>query len=170
MVSEDHDTLFEHCARALDASLLVGEHGLPVIGTGDWNDGMNRVGELGKGESIWLGWFLIATISAFSELALARGETARASAWQQHAESLRDSLEHQAWDGGWYRRAYFDDGSPLGSNSNTECRMDSIAQSWAVISGAANPSRAASSMTAAKKNLVRRDVNLVFWTRGTLSA
>ncbi len=161
MVSEDHDTLFEHCGRALDASLTVGEHGLPLIGTGDWNDGMNRVGELGKGESIWLGWFLIATIAAFSELAIARGEAARASAWQQHAESVRESLERNAWDGGWYRRAYFDDGSPLGSNANTECRIDSIAQSWAVISGAANPTRATTSMAASKKHLLRRDEKLM---------
>ena len=161
MVSEDHDTLFEHCGRALDASLTVGEHGLPLIGTGDWNDGMNRVGELGKGESIWLGWFLIATIAAFSELAIARGEAARASAWQQHAESVRESLERNAWDGGWYRRAYFDDGSPLGSNANTECRIDSIAQSWAVISGAAYPTRATTSMAASKKHLLRRDDKLM---------
>jgi cyclic beta-1,2-glucan synthetase len=161
MVSEDHDTLFEHCSRALDSSLSVGEHGLPLMGTGDWNDGMNRVGQLGKGESIWLGWFLQATISAFSELAIARGQTARSSGWRRHSESLRESLERNAWDGGWYRRAYFDDGSPLGSNANAECRIDSIAQSWAVLSGTANPTRAATSITAAKKHLLRHDAKMM---------
>ncbi len=157
MASDDRDTLFEHCARALDTSLSVGEHGLPLIGTGDWNDGLNRVGELGKGESIWLGWFLIATIAAFSEIAIVRGAQVRASAWQKHAASVRESLECDGWDGGWYRRGYFDDGAPLGSKANAECRIDSIAQSWAVISGAADPTRAATSMAAAQHNLVRRD-------------
>jgi cyclic beta-1,2-glucan synthetase len=157
MVSENRDTLFEHCARALDASLSLGQHGLPLIGTGDWNDGMNRVGELGKGESIWLGWFLVATIAALSEIAIARGDHVRAGAWLKHATSVRESLEREGWDGGWYRRGYFDDGTLLGSNENAECRIDSIAQSWAVISGAADPARAAASMAAAQRNLVRRD-------------
>jgi cyclic beta-1,2-glucan synthetase len=157
MVSENRDTLFEHCARAIDTSLSVGDHGLPLIGTGDWNDGMNRVGELGKGQSIWLGWFLIASISALSEVAIARGEHVRASTWQKHAASVRESLERDGWDGRWYRRGYFDDGTPLGSNANAECRIDSIAQSWAVISGAADPARAAASMAAVQQNLVRPD-------------
>jgi cyclic beta-1,2-glucan synthetase len=111
----------------------VGEHGLPLFGTGDWNDGMNRVGEKGKGESVWLGWFLQATLVAFAPMAVARGELPRASKWLAHAAALRGALE-QAWDGDWYRRGYFDDGTPLGSASSTECRIDSIAQSWGVIS------------------------------------
>jgi cyclic beta-1,2-glucan synthetase len=157
MVSENRDSLFEHCARAIDTSLSVGDHGLPLIRTGDWNDGMNRVGELGKGESIWLGWFLIASISALSEVAIARGDHVRASTWQKHAASVRESLERAGWDGRWYRRGYFDDGTPLGSNANAECRIDSIAQAWAVISGAADPVRAAASMAAVQQNLVRPD-------------
>ena len=104
---------------------------------------MNRVGAGGKGESIWLGWFLHATLSAFAQLAESRGEQTRAAAWRQHAAALAESLEREGWDGDWYRRAYFDDGTPLGSASSSECRIDSIAQSWAVISGAANTGRAA---------------------------
>ncbi len=150
-------TLYEHCALALDSSLATGQHGLPLFGTGDWNDGMNRVGSEGKGESVWLGWFLYATIAAFSQVTKARGDTARLANWQSHAAALRESLEREAWDGDWYRRGYFDDGSPLGSVSNSECRIDSIAQSWAVISQAADPARATRAMAAVDKYLVRRD-------------
>ena len=141
-VAKEPATLFEHCARALDVSLSVGVHGLPLFGTGDWNDGMNRVGEFGKGESIWLAWFLHATLSAFAPIADIRGEHVRATTWRRHASALRESLEREGWDGDWYRRGYFDDGTPLGSAPSTECRIDSIAQSWAVISGAADPARA----------------------------
>src|SRR6185503_6839694 len=112
-----------HCARALDQSLAVGKHGLPLIGTGDWNDGMNRVGEAGKGESVWLGWFLHATLAAFAPIAKARGEDARATKWSAHAAALKNALEQDGWDGDWYRRAYFDDGTPLGSSTNDECRI-----------------------------------------------
>ena len=112
-------------------------HGLPLMGTGDWNDGMDRVGEGGKGESVWLGWFLHATLVTFAQLAEQRGESARAHDWREHATALKDALELHGWDGDWYRRAYFDDGTPLGSVSNNECRINSIAQSWSVISGAA---------------------------------
>jgi cyclic beta-1,2-glucan synthetase len=157
MTSEDCGSLFEHCARALDASLTLGEHGLPLFGTGDWNDGMNRVGELGRGESVWLGWFLHATLAAFSQLADARGEQVRATAWQHHAASIGESIERDGWDGGWYRRGYFDDGTALGSSKNAECSIDSIAQSWAVISAAADPIRATASMAAVEKTLVRRE-------------
>ncbi len=148
MVSEEQATLFEHCARALDRSLAVGGHGLPLIGSGDWNDGMNRVGSGGKGESVWLGWFLHATLSAFAPLADGRVERTRATTWRSCATALRESLEREAWDGDWYRRGYFDDGTPLGSASSAECRIDSIAQSWAVISRAADPARAARAMAA----------------------
>ncbi|MGH7495178.1 MAG: GH36-type glycosyl hydrolase domain-containing protein [bacterium] len=161
MVSEEEATLFEHCARALDRSLAVGDHGLPLIGSGDWNDGMNRVGEKGKGESVWLGWFLYAALTTFAQIADRRQESARATTWRQHATALRESLEREAWDGDWYRRGYFDDGTPLGSALSNECRIDAIAQSWAVISGAAKPARAASAMAAMEEYLVRRSDGLV---------
>jgi cyclic beta-1,2-glucan synthetase len=160
-LSEEQATLFEHCARALDRSLLVGAHGLPLIGGGDWNDGMNRVGHAGKGESVWLGWFLHATLSAFAPLADGRGESARSATWRRHAAALRAALEGEAWDGEWYRRGYFDDGTPLGTASSGECRVDSIAQTWAVISGAADPARAAQAMAAVDQHLVRRGDGLV---------
>ena len=160
-VSEEHCSLYEHCARALDFSLSVGSHGLPLFGSGDWNDGMNRVGQAGYGESIWLGWFLHTTLSAFAPLADARGEQTRATTWRHHATELRESLEREGWDGSWYRRGYFDDGTPLGSASSLECRIDSIAQSWGVISGAANPVRAAIAMAAVDEYLVRGDEGLV---------
>jgi cyclic beta-1,2-glucan glucanotransferase len=161
MVSEAHGSLFEHCARALDRSLSVGGHGLPLIGGGDWNDGMNRVGAGGQGESVWLGWFLHATLVAFAPLADGRAEPARATTWRCCAAALRESLEREAWDGEWYRRGYFDDGTPLGSATSSECRIDSIAQSWAVISGAAEPTRAARAMAAVEEYLVRRGDGLL---------
>jgi cyclic beta-1,2-glucan synthetase len=160
VVAEESASLFEHCARGLDQSLALGEHGLPLIGTGDWNDGMNRVGELGKGESVWLGWFLHATLTAFEPLAKGRGEHARAAKWRSHSAQLRASLEREAWDGDWYRRGYFDDGTPLGSSTSGECRIDSIAQSWGVISGAADPPRALRAMAAVDQQLIRYDENL----------
>jgi cyclic beta-1,2-glucan synthetase len=154
-ISDEIATLFEHCARALDQSLAVGGHGLPLMGTGDWNDGMNRVGEGGKGESVWLGWLMYATLNVFAPLADARGEICRSAAWRAHAIALQTSLEREAWDGQWYRRGWFDDGTPLGSAANDECRIDSIAQSWAVISGAANPERAVFAMAAVERELIR---------------
>jgi len=160
-VSAQRTTLFEHCARALDRSLAVGSHGLPLIGTGDWNDGMNRIGSAGKGESVWLGWFLHTNLWEFARLADARGEHQRAEMWRLHVNALKASLEREAWDGEWYRRAYFDDGTPLGSAMNAECRIDSIAQSWGVISGAAEPARGARAMAAVEKYLVRRGEGLV---------
>jgi cyclic beta-1,2-glucan synthetase len=153
-VSETSESVYEHCVRALEASLAVGSHGLPLIGSGDWNDGMNAVGVAGRGESVWLGWFLCATIAAFRPIALTRKD-ARAGRWQAHYDALRGALENAGWDGDWYRRGYFDDGTPLGSAANTECRIDSIAQSWAVLSGAANPARAAHAMAAVAEHLVR---------------
>jgi cyclic beta-1,2-glucan synthetase len=160
-VSAQSGTLFEHCARSLDRSLAVGNHGLPLIGTGDWNDGMNRVGSAGKGESVWLGWFLHTNLWEFARLADARGEHQRAENWRLHVSALKAALEREAWDGEWYRRAYFDDGTPLGSATNAECRIDSIAQSWGVISGAAEPARGARAMAAVEKYLVRRGEGLV---------
>ncbi len=159
-IADETASLFEHCARALDQSLGVGEHGLPLIGTGDWNDGLNRVGELGKGESVWLGWFLHATLSAFAPLATARKEQARATTWRTHAVALQTSLERDGWDGNWYRRGFFDDGTPFGSAASDECRINSIAQSWSVISGAADPARAARAMEAVEDQLIRREAGL----------
>jgi cyclic beta-1,2-glucan synthetase len=123
-------SLFEHCALALDKSLATGVHGLPLMGTGDWNDGMDGVGEGGKGESVWLAWFLYSALNAFADLAERHDNPQRAAAWRRQGASLSEALEREAWDGDWYRRAYFDDGSPLGSVANNECRIDSIAQSW----------------------------------------
>jgi cyclic beta-1,2-glucan synthetase len=159
-ISESRATLFEHCALALDQSLALGRHGLPLMGTGDWNDGMNRVGEKGEGESVWLGWFLHAALTAFAPLALARRETARAEKWTMHADALKVALEREAWDGDWYTRAYFDDGTALGAAADDECRIDSIAQSWAVLSGAATPGRAARAMAALDRELIRRNAGL----------
>lgn len=155
MASEEKASLYEHCALALDRSLEVGGHGLPLIGTGDWNDGMNRVGEDGKGESVWLGWFLYTTLLAFAGLADIRGDIDHATSWRSHADALLRALEAEAWDGDWYRRGYFDDGSPLGSSTNTECRIDSIAQSWAILSGAAAPERAARAMDSLDERLIK---------------
>ncbi len=155
-VSSGKASLFEHCARALDRSLAVGCHGLPLIGTGDWNDGMNRVGAAGRGESVWLGWFLSANLGQFAALADRRGETERARKWRADADALKFALERDGWDGDWYRRAFFDDGTPLGSASNDECRIDSIAQSWGVISGAADPERGRRAMAAVDEHLIRR--------------
>jgi cyclic beta-1,2-glucan synthetase len=155
-IAEQSATLFEHCRRGLEGALL-GPHGLPLIGTGDWNDGMNRVGEHGRGESVWLGWFLHATLSAFAPLAQARGEVKVATAWLDRAAKLRVALEQHAWDGDWYRRGFYDDGTPLGSAASDECRIDAIAQSWSVISGAANPARAARAMESLETHLLSRD-------------
>lgn len=160
MVSEEKGSLFEHCARGLDQSRAVGGHGLPLFGCGDWNDGMNRVGEKGKGESVWLGWFLYTTLTAFVPLAQARKERSRATKWLKHATALQAALEKDGWDGEWYRRGYFDDGTPLGSAVSDECRIDSIAQSWSVISGAADPERARRAMAAVEEQLVRGDEGL----------
>jgi cyclic beta-1,2-glucan synthetase len=160
-ISETRATLFEHCARALDRSLSVGRHGLPFMGTGDWNDGMNRVGQDGKGESVWLGWFLHTVLWEFAKIADARGESKRAEVWRLQVSALKAALEREAWDGEWYRRAYFDDGTPMGSAQNTECRIDSIAQTWGIMSGAAEPGRGARAMRAADKQLVRAKDGLI---------
>jgi cyclic beta-1,2-glucan synthetase len=159
--SPQHATLFNHCARAIDISLKTGSHGLPLMGSGDWNDGMNRVGNQGKGESVWMSWFLITTLSDFADVADAHGENEYAIRWRKHAEKLKIAVEAEAWDGAWYRRAYFDDGTPLGSATNTECRIDSIAQSWAVISGAAESERAKRAMLSVREYLVRYGDDLV---------
>ena len=160
MPAELSASLFEHCARGLDQCLeLTGPQGLPLMGTGDWNDGMNRVGEAGRGESVWLGWLLLRTLALFAPLAAER-DPERAQRWQDHAAKLRRAMERHAWDGDWYRRATYDDGTWLGSAEAAECRIDSIAQSWAVLSGAADPARAALAMAALDRELIRRDDRL----------
>ncbi len=159
-VTEETASLYEHCARGLERSFDFGEHGLPLIGTGDWNDGMNRVGELGRGESVWLGWFLYKNLLGLAPIALARGEQARAESWLAKAEILQISLEQEGWDGAWYRRGYFDDGSPLGSALSNECQIDSIAQSWSVLSGGADPARALEAMHSMKNALIRPSLRL----------
>ncbi|HIJ37853.1 MAG TPA: glycosyl transferase, partial [Rhodospirillaceae bacterium] len=153
-VSDETATLFEHCARALDDSLRLGSHGLPLMGTGDWNDGMNRVGAGGRGESVWLGWLLYTALKAFADLAALRRMDERATKWRDHAERLQTALEQQAWDGEWYRRGWFDDGTVLGAADSQECQIDSIAQSWAVLSGAASPEHATQAMAAAERRLI----------------
>jgi cyclic beta-1,2-glucan synthetase len=160
-VSNESASVFEHCARALDRSLPVGKHGLPLMGSGDWNDGMNRVGHLGKGESVWVGWFLYTTLAAFAPFCDARKQKLRGNRYRKHLEHLKKALAEKGWDGDWYRRAYFDDGTPLGSAQNDECRIDSIVQSWSVISGAAEPYRAQRAMAAVEEYLIRRGDGLV---------
>ena len=164
MVSDRTATLYEHCAVALDASLALGPHGLPLIGTGDWNDGMNRVGEHGTGESVWLAWLHCASLTGFAAIAEARGQPERAVKWRAHVEALKAALDRDGWDGEWYRRGYYDDGTPLGSSSSEECQIDAIAQSWAVVSGAGDPARARSAMAAVERELILPDsqVNLLF--------
>ncbi len=152
-VAAEQATLYEHAARALDSALTRGAHGLPLIGTGDWNDGMNAVGAQGRGESSWLGWFLLATLDAFAPLAEARADSGRVQRWHDYAAALRVALE-QAWDGAWYRRGCYDDGAPLGSRESEACQIDSIAQSWSVIAGATDRAHAAQAMASVDSLLV----------------
>jgi cyclic beta-1,2-glucan synthetase len=160
-VTAHSQSLFEHCLRALEHGMTKGPHGLPLMGTGDWNDGMNRVGAEGKGESVWVAWFLIATIRRFSAVADRRETSERWDRIAGWARSLGQAIETSAWDGDWYLRAYFDDGTPLGSARNEECQIDSIVQSWAVISGAGDRDRAIEAMGAVDRRLVRDDARLI---------
>ncbi|MFI5227719.1 MAG: GH36-type glycosyl hydrolase domain-containing protein [Gemmatimonadales bacterium] len=159
--STETSSLYEHCARAIDRACTTGDHGLPLIGGGDWNDGMNRVGVGGKGESVWLAWFLVTTLRSFALHADGRGDVASASRWRARADAYVAAVERAGWDGAWYRRAYFDDGTPLGSATDSECRIDSIAQSWAVLSNAGDSQRAINAMRAVNEQLVREDARLV---------
>ncbi|HEX5632435.1 MAG TPA: glucoamylase family protein [Gemmatimonadales bacterium] len=159
-VSSQSGTVLDHCTRAIERSLTAGPHGLPLIGSGDWNDGMNRVGHLGRGESVWLGWFLHTVLGQFVPFYRAAGDAERAARLAGEGDRLRIMLE-QAWDGDWYRRAYYDDGTPIGSSQNEECRIDSIAQSWAVLSGAAPLGRAERAMDGVRSHLVNRGGRVV---------
>jgi cyclic beta-1,2-glucan synthetase len=159
-VSAEHASLFEHCLRAIDKGLTAGAHGLPLIGSGDWNDGMNRVGWQGRGESTWLGFFLHGVLAEWAPLCAERGDADRAERYRRETVRLGGVLE-RTWDGEWYRRGYYDDGSPLGSAQNEECRIDSIAQSWAVLSGAVPERFADRAMDSVRAHLVRRGHRLL---------
>jgi cyclic beta-1,2-glucan synthetase len=159
--SEESATLYEHCVRAIEHGLKFGKHGLPLIGSCDWNDGMNLVGIQGKGESVWLAFFLYDVLMRFSNLARMRNEFAFADRCIAHARQLKENVERSGWDGKWYRRAYFDSGEPLGSESNQECQIDSLPQSWSVISGAGDPDRARLAMRAVEERLVRTQAKLI---------
>ncbi len=159
-VSEEKASLFEHCLRAIAHASHFGVHRLPLMGSGDWNDGMNRVGAEGRGESVWLGWFLVRVLDDFAPLCQRQGRADLAQRFRSESHWLAGVLE-LSWDGGWYRRAYFDDGTPLGSAQNDECRIDSLTQSWAVLSGAGQPVRARQAMEAVRSHLLRRDARLV---------
>jgi cellobiose phosphorylase len=154
-------SLYEHCVRAIMNSFKLGAHGLPLIGTGDWNDGMNLVGEKGTGESIWLGFFLYDVLNKFVPIAQKYGDLAFAETCLKHAEELRVNIESNGWDGEWYRRAYFDDGTPLGSQENVDCQIDSIAQSWSVLSGAGESGRTHLAMQALNERLVNTQCGLI---------
>jgi len=154
-------SLYEHCVRAIKHGLHFGEHQLPLIGSGDWNDGMNLVGRDGKGESVWLAWFLYENLRLFAGLANSRNDAGFGAVCAEQAALLQKNIEAHAWDGDWYRRAWFDDGTPLGSSVNDECQIDSISQSWAVISGGGDPARARQAMAAVDDRLVRRDAQLI---------
>jgi cellobiose phosphorylase len=159
--SAETGTLYEHCVRAIRQGWRFGAHGLPLIGSGDWNDGMNRVGIHGRGESVWLGFFLCEVLRQFAPVARERGDGSFADDCESVHARLRTDLEAEAWDGDWYRRAFFDDGTPLGSARNPECRIDSISQSWAVLSGAGDPMRTRRAMAAVDEHLVRRADGIV---------
>ncbi|MCC6770199.1 MAG: cyclic beta 1-2 glucan synthetase [Gemmatimonadaceae bacterium] len=160
-VTDEHGSVYEHCLRALRRACTVGAHGLPLIGTGDWNDGMSRVGVEGRGESVWLAWFLVTTLRAFARRAVDHGDLAVATDFTTRADAYAAAVEAHGWDGEWYRRAYFDDGTPLGSAASDECRIDSIAQSWSVISGAGAPDRQAQAMASFEARLVREDARIL---------
>jgi len=152
--SDDIADVYAHCCRAIDRSLEVGAHGLPLFGTGDWNDGMNRVGREGRGESVWMGFFLCSVLDAFVPMCEARGDTDRVHRYRSHRNALERAVNDGGWDGAWYRRGYYDDGTPLGSSTSDECRIDALAQAWSVLSGAASPERASIAMDAVETHLV----------------
>lgn len=158
---EQTASLYDHCVLAIDRALETGPHGIPLMGGGDWNDGMNTVGNKGRGESVWLGWFLISILNKFKPLCILMKDTDREQKYIDFSAKILDSIEMEAWDGSWYRRAYFDDGTPLGSVQNTECRIDSISQSWSVISGVARPQRMQEAMDAVQKYLIDRNEGII---------
>ncbi|TYQ15914.1 UNVERIFIED_CONTAM: cellobiose phosphorylase [Acetivibrio alkalicellulosi] len=160
-VSEKVATLYDHCIRAIEKSLKFGERGIPLMGSGDWNDGMNTVGNKGKGESVWLGWFLYSILNGFAPICERMGEKERSQRYIDTGKEIVKAIEENAWDGNWYRRAYFDNGQPLGSIQNSECKIDSLAQSWAVISEGGDSKRAVLAMNSLENYLVKRDEGLI---------
>ncbi|MEO6832401.1 MAG: glucoamylase family protein [Chitinophagaceae bacterium] len=159
--SPQRGTVYEHCVRAINKGATSGQHGLPLMGTGDWNDGMDKVGEKGKGESVWLGWFLLEVLEQFQGIATQQNDDDFEKSCQEKATSLRESINKNAWDGAWFRRAYFDDGSPLGSSSNTDCQIDSIAQSWSVLSGGGDEKYTHQALESAGKRLIKEDGSII---------
>ena len=160
-VSDQTANVYEHCARTLDRSLRLGAHGLPLMGTGDWNDGMNRVGHEGRGESVWLAWFLCRVVTDFAPLAESRGDSARAATWRSAREGWIAALHSAGWDGEWFKRAFFDNGAPLGASANDECRIDLIAQSWSVLSGASTPEFTEKALASMTRELIDPDAGLL---------
>jgi cyclic beta-1,2-glucan synthetase len=161
LVTREKSSLYTHCLRALENGMKTGHHGLPLIGSGDWNDGMNSVGDQGKGESIWLAWFQFQVYSSFSKLAKKVGDVQNATKYTKYANKLKEAVEKHGWDGEWYRRAYFDTGEPLGSSQNTECRIDSISQTWSVISGGADKDRSTQAIASVEKHLVKQKDQII---------
>ncbi len=159
--SDESATLYEHCVRALKNGMRVGEHGLPLMGSGDWNDGMDKVGEHGKGESVWLAWFFYSILQQFLPLAEKKQDLALTELIRNTSENLKENINLHAWDGEWYRRAYFDDGTPLGSAQNDECKIDSIAQSWSVLSRAGEKDKVQLAMLSADKYLVNKEAGII---------
>ncbi|KPU27792.1 glycosyl transferase [Caloranaerobacter sp. TR13] len=159
--SNEISTVYEHCIRAIEKSLKFGKHGIPLMGSGDWNDGMNKVGNKGKGESIWLGWFICSILNKFAPICQKKGDDKKAERYLEEAKKIAKAIEDNAWDGKWYRRAYFDNGTPLGSFENTECKIDSLAQSWAVISGYGNKERVKVAMASVERYLIKEDQGLI---------
>ena len=157
----DKESIYQHCINAIEISLKFGEHGLPLIGSGDWNDGMNQIGHKGKGESVWLGWFLYDILVKFSAIMKDRGDNKNAERYSKVASKLAEDINNNAWDGKWYKRAYFDDGRALGSIENDECKIDSISQSWAVISGAGEKEKIADSMKSVENYLIDKENKIV---------
>ena len=160
-VSEITGTIYEHCIKAIDKALQFGEHGIPLIGSGDWNDGMNTVGNKGKGESVWLGWFLCTIMKKFIHICERMNDKERAEEFKTQVSKITEAIEKNAWDGSWYLRAFFDDGTPLGSAQNSECRIDSIAQSWSVISGLGDKQRTKEALNAVENYLVNKDEGII---------
>ncbi|WP_206155038.1 GH36-type glycosyl hydrolase domain-containing protein, partial [Clostridium muellerianum] len=160
-ISQKKGTIYEHCIKAIERGLKFGSHNIPLMGSGDWNDGMSTVGNKGKGESVWLGWFLYSILDKFIPICEYKSDFENVAKYNELKEFIRENLEKNAWDGSWYRRAYFDDGTPLGSINNDECQIDSLSQSWAIISGAGKESRVKEAMNALEKNLVKEDKGII---------
>ncbi|PJB48562.1 cyclic beta 1-2 glucan synthetase, partial [Candidatus Collierbacteria bacterium CG_4_9_14_3_um_filter_43_16] len=160
-ITREKSSLYTHCVRALENGMKTGVHGLPLIGSGDWNDGMNAIGEQGKGESVWLAWFQFQVYSSFGKISKTVGDAQNAGRYVRYANKVREAAEKHGWDGDWYRRAYFDSGELLGSSKNSECTIDSISQTWSVISGGAKPERALKAIASVEKHLVKEKEKMI---------